>query len=64
MGTIPKAPCRYCEEREVGCHSKCEKYQEYYRDNEKFKAEKLKRKEEEYITRYYVKDNKRRMKGK
>lgn len=23
------APCHKCEDREVGCHSKCERYQQY-----------------------------------
>lgn len=24
-----KAPCRDCEEREIGCHGKCEEYRRY-----------------------------------
>ena len=24
-----KAPCKNCPDRELGCHGKCEKYQEY-----------------------------------
>ena len=26
-------PCRHCEERQVGCHSNCEKYATYCREN-------------------------------
>lgn len=29
-----KAPCKDCEDREPGCHSKCEKYIEYSKDRE------------------------------
>lgn len=25
----PKAPCKGCEDREIGCHAWCKKYQEY-----------------------------------
>ena len=32
MGT---APCKDCPDRYPGCHSKCEKYQAFYRENEK-----------------------------
>lgn len=24
-----KSPCQFCEDREVGCHSKCEKYADF-----------------------------------
>ena len=26
MSTKPKTPCYECEERQAGCHAKCEKY--------------------------------------
>ena len=26
-------PCHHCEERQVGCHAKCEKYATYQRKN-------------------------------
>lgn len=30
MGNVrPKPPCRNCPEREVGCHSKCDKWAAY-----------------------------------
>lgn len=32
-------PCYGCDEREVGCHSECEKYKEYIAENEKRKEE-------------------------
>jgi hypothetical protein len=28
-------PCRFCKERIVGCHSRCEKYLEYKAEREK-----------------------------
>lgn len=37
-----KPPCKNCERRFVGCHSKCEAFNEYSRENEVEKeAEKL-----------------------
>ena len=35
----PKAPCKDCKEREVGCHIRCEKYQQYVADNETYHRE-------------------------
>lgn len=29
-----KAPCKDCNKRYVGCHGRCEKYQEYYKANQ------------------------------
>lgn len=26
----PMSPCRDCEEREPGCHDRCERYKEWY----------------------------------
>lgn len=31
------SPCKDCEEREIGCHSVCEKYQDYFKRNEERK---------------------------
>ena len=28
------APCKDCADRHVGCHSSCEKYQAFHRENE------------------------------
>lgn len=28
------APCKDCAERQIGCHSSCEKYQNFCRENE------------------------------
>ena len=30
-GNPVKSPCKDCPNRQIGCHSKCEKYQEYAR---------------------------------
>ena len=30
-------PCRNCEDRKVGCHSECERYQKYVVENARLK---------------------------
>ena len=35
-----KAPCKNCEDRKVRCHSKCNKYADYVRNNEILKQKK------------------------
>lgn len=37
----PKAPCLGCNERQLGCHSYCDKYIKFKSENEKFRAEKM-----------------------
>lgn len=37
MQTRISGPCMGCEEREVGCHSKCEKYAEYQQKLDDYK---------------------------
>ena len=34
----PKATCRGCHDRTVGCHADCEKYQEYHEALMKYNA--------------------------
>lgn len=36
------APCKDCPNRQIGCHSKCEKYQEYARFCEEQRQNRLK----------------------
>lgn len=31
---MKNVPCRYCEQRVLGCHDRCEKYLEYKRERE------------------------------
>lgn len=38
----PIAPCKDCTDRCIGCHIDCEKYNDFVRKNEIYKAEKLK----------------------
>lgn len=33
-GPHSNGPCKDCQDRHVGCHGKCEKYQEFDRQNE------------------------------
>lgn len=40
------SPCKNCEERILHCHEMCAKYLEYYKANEKEKAERIKAKKE------------------
>jgi hypothetical protein len=40
------SPCKNCEERILHCHGTCSKYMEYYKANEKAKAERIKAKKE------------------
>lgn len=44
-------PCKNCEERILHCHGTCSKYMEYYKANEKAKAERIKAKKEIYFFR-------------
>lgn len=32
MSIKPKSPCYGCEERDAGCHSKCEKYADWKKE--------------------------------
>lgn len=32
-----KPPCKNCEDREVGCHSKCEAYMEWAKEHEELR---------------------------
>lgn len=36
---MPASPCKGCEERQLHCHSGCERYREYRSQLEKNKAE-------------------------
>lgn len=40
-----KAPCKDCEKRYLGCHSKCEEYQAFTKYNEARYAARLKERE-------------------
>ena len=35
---MKNVPCRYCEQRVLGCHDRCEKYLEYKREREQISA--------------------------
>ena len=39
---MEKAPCLGCKDRQLGCHSKCGKYQRFVELNEKVKKERQK----------------------
>ena len=35
--SMMKVPCKNCNERNIECHSHCEKYKEYQKQNEELK---------------------------
>lgn len=37
-----KVPCKDCQDRKVGCHSVCEKYKEFEKENAKVRDMRLK----------------------
>lgn len=37
------SPCKDCKDRTLGCHSKCEKYIAFDKENQKRRAERLER---------------------
>lgn len=38
----PMPPCgKKCDRRHAGCHSECEQYQQYAKDNEQYRTERL-----------------------
>jgi hypothetical protein len=52
----PKAPCKDCGDRNVGCHSVCEKYKEFAKENERVRNERYKHRQSmlndyEYLVR-------------
>lgn len=50
----PTSPCKECEEREVGCHGRCEKYQAYRSELDKVTQVIREQKEAEAVTDGYV----------
>lgn len=49
-----KAPCKDCPDRQVGCHSTCEKYLAFRKERNELNEKTYKQKEVEYAdyTRY------------
>lgn len=60
---LPKAPCLNCQDREVLCHSKCEKYISFRYELDKYNQEQLKEKiinqEIERVKSYTIKRRKK-----
>lgn len=48
----PKNSCFGCQDRVVGCHSKCEKYQKWLAEYQKDKAN-IKKREQRYYDYFY-----------
>ena len=44
----PISPCYKCEDRVVGCHGRCERYQEYTGEMEKIREERVENSEREF----------------
>lgn len=50
-----KVPCKDCKDRELGCHSQCERYKEYHEYRAKCNAQRMQEAHElskTYIQRY------------
>lgn len=58
---LPTNPCKDCEEREVGCHGKCEKYQAYRSDLDQVKQVIRTQKETEAVADGYVVEMRRKL---
>lgn len=50
-----KSPCKNCGDRFVGCHSTCERYQQFFVLNEQRKAENDRNREVDNVLRGYNK---------
>lgn len=59
-----KSPCTTCTERHLGCHSKCEHYQEFNEHNKKRLKTIQKNKYEFYNYFSYINYKKRNIKSK
>lgn len=44
-----ESPCLGCTDRAVGCHSRCDKYAAYRAEVDKVHAEKIKRRDNDYV---------------
>lgn len=54
-----KAPCKDCPDRQVGCHSTCEKYIEFKKEADEQRQERIARSE---INQFVRESNERRYK--
>ena len=43
----PEAPCLFCDERHLGCHTECDKYKEFTYDRKVYRESITKQKIEE-----------------
>ena len=59
-----RPPCYNCQEREVGCHSRCDKYKEWTAQLEKSKESKRQEQRLRDLEFNYKKDKHRRLTGK
>lgn len=55
----PSSPCKGCENREAGCHAKCESYLSYRKSMDEFNDKVYQAKREEDIKRKKVIHNAR-----
>ena len=54
---LGKPPCYKCTEREPGCHSKCERYQQWSQKHKAAKTEEIQTKNREKGVRNFLVDN-------
>ena len=55
-----KVPCKDCKDRQIGCHSKCEKYLEFKKQNDEIKRKQRIEKQAEYDYWVSIINNKKR----
>lgn len=58
---LPTNPCKDCEDREVGCHGRCEMYQAYRSELDQVKQVIRTQKETEAVTDGYVVEMRRKL---
>lgn len=50
LPSVLDAPCKGCDERYAGCHSKCQKYMEFRNTLDEYNKEERKKTNAEYMT--------------
>lgn len=57
-----QAPCKDCEKRYMGCHSKCAEYIEYDKHQQKIRDERVMKAEEVQMMVRQITESRKRMK--
>ena len=57
-------PCKDCENRQIGCHSVCEKYKTWRKEKDKQYKEELEKRRCDIEYEHYVKSRQRKIRDK